>query len=120
MSRLLTTVSAFTLVIGSSAAADAPSVVADIAPIHSLVAKVMDGIGEPKLIVPNETSPHDYRLRPADAEAIENADMIFWMGEGLTPWMERALEALGSDTNVVEFLDPVSYTHLTLPTICSV
>ena len=64
MSRLLTTVSAFTLVIGSSAAADAPSVVADIAPIHSLVAKVMDGIGEPKLIVPNETSPHDYRLRP--------------------------------------------------------
>ena len=105
MSRLLTTVSAFTLVIGSSAAADAPSVVADIAPIHSLVAKVMDGIGEPKFIVPNETSPHDYRLRPADAEAIENSDMIFWMGEGLTPWMERALEALGSDANVVEFLD---------------
>ena len=54
MSRLLTTVSAFTLVIGSSAAADAPSVVADIAPIHSLVAKVMDGIGEPKTLATNE------------------------------------------------------------------
>jgi zinc transport system substrate-binding protein len=64
----------------------------------------MDGIGEPKLIVPNETSPHDYRLRPADAQAIEDANLVFWMGEGLTPWMERALEALNSDTDVVEFL----------------
>ena len=104
MSRLLTTVSTITFLAASSAAADVPKVVADIAPVHSLVAKVMEGIGSPDLIVPNETSPHDYRLRPADAEALENAKLVFWMGEGLTPWMERALTALGNDANVVELL----------------
>ena len=104
MSRLLSTVSAITFIAGTYASADIPKVVADIAPIHSLVSRVMDGVGEPKLIVPNETSPHDYRLRPADAEAIENANLVFWMGEGLTPWMERALEALSNDTDIIEFL----------------
>ena len=104
MSRLLTTVSTVTFLATSSVLADVPKVVTDIAPVHSLVSRVMDGIGVPDLIVPNEASPHDYRLRPADAEAIENAKLIFWMGEGLTPWMERALNALGNDANVVELL----------------
>ena len=104
MSRLLTTVSTITFLSTSSVLADVPKVVTDIAPVHSLVSRVMDGIGAPDLIVPNEASPHDYRLRPADAEAIENAKLVFWMGEGLTPWMERALTALGNDANVVELL----------------
>jgi zinc transport system substrate-binding protein len=104
MSRLFTTVSAITLFTGTAALADAPKVVADIAPVHSLVFRVMDGIGKPDLIVPNETSPHDYRLRPADAEALENAGLVFWMGEGLTPWMERALDSLSGDATVIELL----------------
>jgi len=104
MSRLFTTVSAITLFTGTAALADAPKVVADIAPVHSLVSRVMDGIGKPDLIVPNETSPHDYRLRPADAEALENAGLVFWMGEGLTPWMERALDSLSGDATVIELL----------------
>ena len=104
MSRLFTTVSAITLLTGSAALADSPRVVADIAPVHSLVSRVMDGIGKPDLIVPNETSPHDYRLRPADAEALESAVLVFWMGEGLTPWMERALESLSGEATIVELL----------------
>ena len=104
MSRLFTTVSAITLLTGSAALADSPRVVADIAPVHSLVSRVMDGIGKPDLIVPNETSPHDYRLRPADAEALESAGLVFWMGEGLTPWMERALESLSGEATIVELL----------------
>ena len=42
MSRLFTTVSAITLLTGTAALADAPKVVADIAPVHSLVSRVMD------------------------------------------------------------------------------
>ena len=42
MSRLFTTVSAITLLTGSAALADSPRVVADIAPVHSLVSRVMD------------------------------------------------------------------------------
>ena len=104
MSRLFYTVSAITLLTGSAAIADSPRVVTDIAPVHSLVSRVMDGIGKPDLIVPNETSPHDYRLRPADAEALESAGLVFWMGEGLTPWMERALDSLSGEATIIELL----------------
>jgi zinc transport system substrate-binding protein len=104
MSRLFSTVSAITLLTGSAAIADSPRVVTDIAPVHSLVSWVMDGIGKPDLIVPNETSPHDYRLRPADAEALESAGLVFWMGEGLTPWMERALDSLSGEATIIELL----------------
>ena len=104
MSRLFSTVSAITLLTGSAAIADSPRVVTDIAPVHSLVSRVMDGIGKPDLIVPNETSPHDYRLRPADAEALEGAGLVFWMGEGLTPWMERALDSLSGEATIIELL----------------
>ena len=62
MSRLLTTVSTITFLATTSVLADVPKVVTDIAPVHSLVSRVMDGIGAPDLIVPNEASPHDYRL----------------------------------------------------------
>ena len=104
MSRLFSTVSAITLLTGSAAIAEPPRVVTDIAPVHSLVSRVMDGIGKPDLIVPNETSPHDYRLRPADAEALESAGLVFWMGEGLTPWMERALDSLSGEATIIELL----------------
>ena len=42
MSRLLSTVSALTFITGTYASADIPKVIADIAPIHSLVSRVMD------------------------------------------------------------------------------
>ncbi|MBT5817729.1 MAG: zinc ABC transporter substrate-binding protein, partial [Proteobacteria bacterium] len=38
--------------------AEVPRVVADIAPVHSLVSMVMKGVGEPKLLVPQNVSPH--------------------------------------------------------------
>src|SRR6056300_1150557 len=71
--------------------ADTPRVAVDIAPVHSLVARVMDGIGSPSLIIAPGASPHDYRLRPSEATALQNADVIFWIGPTLTPWLDKAL-----------------------------
>ena len=76
------------------ACADVPDVVTDISPIYSLVAKVMDGIGEPKLIVQHGASPHEYMMRPSNAKALESADIVFFVGGGLTPWLENPLKNL--------------------------
>ena len=54
-----------------------PKVVASIKPIHSLVATVMLGIGEPDLIIKGAGSPHTYALKPSQAAALENADLVF-------------------------------------------
>lgn len=76
------------------AAQEAPRVVADIAPIRSLVAQVMEGVGNPSLIIPTSASPHSYAMRPSEARALRNADLVVWVGPGLTHWLEEPLDTL--------------------------
>lgn len=83
------------------ARADAPQVVASIMPVHSLVAGVMDGVGEPVLLVKGGGSPHTYSLRPSEAAALQDADVIFWIGPGLEAFLETPLEALPHHARVV-------------------
>lgn len=83
----------------------APRVAADIAPVHSLVASVMEGVGEPALIVPRGASPHGHSLRPSEASALAGADLVVWMGPALTPWLEQAVERLGGDARSLVLLD---------------
>lgn len=85
--------------------ADALRVVADIAPVHSLVAQIMDGIGEPEVLLPAVASPHDYALRPSDARLLQEADAIFWVGDELTPWLGDTLATLSREAVNIQLLD---------------
>ena len=105
MSRKLITISTILTLMSTSVMADVPNVAADIAPVHSLVSRVMDGIGAPKLVVQSGASPHGYRLRPSEAKALQDADLVFWMGEELTPWLDSALETLASKASITTLMD---------------
>ncbi|MGR9373398.1 zinc ABC transporter substrate-binding protein [Rhizobium leguminosarum] len=83
-------------------AADAPVVVTSIKPIHSLVSAIMQGVGEPKLIVDGAASPHTYNLKPSNARALQDAKVIFWVGPGLEAFLENPLQALGRDASTAE------------------
>lgn len=98
--------------LAGAAQAEVPQVVADIAPIHALVARVMQGVGEPALLVEPGASPHGYALRPSRAAALDRAQAVFWMGEGLEPWLEGPLETLGDKATVVELLQVPGTTVL--------
>lgn len=87
------------------ALAESPNVVVDIAPLHSLVSQVMDGVESPALIIPAEASPHHYALRPSQAQALADADLVFWMGEELTPWLEKAINNVAGSAQKVGMLD---------------
>jgi len=87
---------------GSMRAADAPVVVTSIKPIHSLVAAIMEGVGEPELIVDGAASPHTYNLKPSNARALQEAKVIFWVGPGLEAFLEKPLQALGQDASIAE------------------
>ena len=69
----------------------APKVVVSIVPIHSLVAGVMKGVGEPSLLIPVGTSPHTYNLKPSDARSLQSADLVVWVGEGLENYLQKPL-----------------------------
>jgi len=96
----------------SSTALAAPNVVASIKPVHSLVAAVMAGVGEPTLLVRGSASPHTYALRPSDAGALENADLVFWTGHGLELFLADALTSLSGDATVVELAEAPGITLL--------
>ena len=92
--------------------ADAPKVAVDIAPLHSLVSQVMQGVGEPDLIISAEASPHHYNLKPSQANALSNADIVFWMGEELTPWLDKTLNNVAESARKVAVLDlPATTTY---------
>nr|WP_319391195.1 zinc ABC transporter substrate-binding protein [uncultured Cohaesibacter sp.] len=105
--------SAFSVFLFSTAAyAEVPSVAVDIPPVHSLVAQVMKGVGTPDLIVQQGASPHGYSLRPAEAEALQNADAVFWVGEALEPWLERSIDSLAANAKSVELMETEGTTEL--------
>jgi zinc transport system substrate-binding protein len=78
-----------------SAHAEAPRVLASIAPIHSLVSAVMEGAAVPELLVPATASDHDYALKPSDLRKVAAADLVVWVGEPLEAYLVKAIEAEG-------------------------
>ncbi len=94
-----------TLTMPNYASAQAPVVATDIVPIHALVQAVMQGVGKPELVMPPGASPHSYSMRPGEALALENADLVFWVGEDLTPWLKRPITTLASDAEIITLIN---------------
>ncbi|MCZ4290774.1 zinc ABC transporter substrate-binding protein [Hoeflea alexandrii] len=98
---LATSLLAYTAV---SASAEV-NVVASIKPVHSLVAAVMEGVGEPGLIIEGAGSPHNYALKPSQAQMLEKANLVFWIGHELEAFLEKPLETVGANARSVELID---------------
>jgi zinc transport system substrate-binding protein len=70
------------------------TVVASIPPVHALVAGVMEGVGTPHLLIRGGATPHAGALRPSDARRLQDAQAVFWIGEGLETYLTRPLASL--------------------------
>jgi len=105
MHHLFTIFAALMLLLSGNAFAAPPSVAVDIAPLHSLVSQVMEDVGEPMLLIPAGASPHHYTLKPSEAKAIEDANVVFWIGKRLSPWLDKALHNLTRKAQNIAMLD---------------
>ena len=83
------------------AAAEPPRVVATIKPVQSLVAGVMQGVAQPHLLLKGAASPHAYAMTPSDAAALQGADLIVWVGEGMETFLLKPLAALPQRTRIL-------------------
>ena len=86
-------------------ASEGLSVVTSIKPIHSLVSAVMDGIGTPSLIVEGAGSPHTYALKPSQAKALQDADLVFWVGPAIESFLEKPIKEVASSARIVTLSD---------------
>ncbi|AFS48385.1 periplasmic solute-binding family protein [alpha proteobacterium HIMB59] len=87
-------------------------VVTTIKPIHSLVSGVMDGVSNPTLIIEGSNSPHNFSLKPSHAKILEEADIVFWIGEDLESFMEKPLNSLAKNAVQISFMDLKSIKKL--------
>ena len=77
----------------------APKVVTTIKPLHSLVAQVMDGVGEPELLI-KQGSPHGYQMKPADAKNVAEADLVLYVSHELETFMPPLLKKSGKEHSI--------------------
>ena len=79
-------------------------VVASIKPIHSLASYLMNGVAKPDLIVDGYASPHGFAMKPSHAKMLQNADLIFWVGEDLEIFLEKPLGSIAKKAEKIELM----------------
>ena len=80
-------------------------VVTSIKPIHSLASYLMDGVAKPDLIVDGYASPHGFAMKPSHAKMLQNADIVFWVGEDLENFLEKPLDSIAAKAEKIELME---------------
>ena len=98
-------VSTFSLLSFFSYAQAEIKVIASIKPIHSLVSYVMEGVGTPEILVDGSSSPHSFQLKPSHAKMLQNADIVFWIGEDLETFLETPLDSIATNARKIAIME---------------
>lgn len=105
---------ALLLILASSTAiAQENKVLTSIKPIQMIAQEIMQGVGEPDVLLKSNASPHDYALKPSDVKKIKDADMVIWYGKDLEPFLANILEPQSSTVELskIEGLALREYSH---------
>ena len=89
----------------SALRAESIDVVVTIKPIHSLVARVMEGVAEPTLLVEGSSSPHSFSLKPSHFRAIGKAGVFIRVSERLEPFTGKIVRSLPDSVRLVTLAD---------------
>lgn len=82
----------------------APRVVASIVPVQEIAAAVMDGVGEPEVIIEGHASAHHFALRPSHMARLQRADLVIWVDRRFEAGFIRIAEVLPASTTRLELL----------------
>merc|ERR1711965_433941 len=72
---------------------------------HSLASYLMDGVAKPELIVDGYASPHAFSMKLSHAKMLQNADLIFWVGEGMENFLEKPLNSIAKKAEKIELIE---------------
>ena len=97
----LAAIALFISIVAAPSAIAADWVVVSIKPVHSLVSALMAGVGKPHLIMRGNVSPHNFSLRPSDAKIMDDARIVFWVGEGLETSLAGPVRTLAGNARVI-------------------
>jgi zinc transport system substrate-binding protein len=64
----------------------------------------MNGVAKPDLIVDGYASPHGFAMKPSHAKMLQNADLIFWVGEDVENFLEKPLGSIAKKAEKIELM----------------
>jgi len=82
----------------------APRVVTSIPPLQEIAAGLMQGIGEPQVIIADEASAHHFSFRPSQMARLQRAELVIWVDRGFESGFARVPEILPDTTLALEIL----------------
>jgi zinc/manganese transport system substrate-binding protein len=91
----------------ADASGDGLRVVATTTQVGSIAEEVGRGSIELTVLLQPGVEAHDYEMTPADAAAVENAELILRSGAGLESWLDDALDTIGTDGVIVDLSEGV-------------
>lgn len=69
----------------------AVNVVVSIAPLHSWVCAIMEGVATPQLLLDASQSPHSATMKPSMQKMMAEADMLIWVGPSLESFLIKPI-----------------------------
>ncbi len=77
--------------LASATSAKTLNVVTDIAPVQAIVLGLISTQSTSVQLVPTAVSSHDFALKPSQIRAVQQADLIIWLGPLATPGLARLM-----------------------------
>ncbi len=102
--RYLCRVMILWLLCGGIVSAAPPRVVVSIAPIHSLVSMVMQGVAEPTLLIGRNQSPHAASITPSMYRQLFNAELVIWLGPSYETNLRKLVSGLSDSISIIHIL----------------
>lgn len=95
----------------AAAPVSAANIVTSIKPLELIVKAVAGDEANVSTLVPAGSSPHNYNMKPSQRRALEQADVIFWVGPEMETFLNRLLSGREFNTRTVAFLEAPEASH---------
>ena len=89
-------------------------IVTTIFPIYYFAARIGGELAEVVNLIAAGVEAHDFEPTPADIRVLDTSDLVIYNGSGFEPWIDRALDAIGTKgpTAVEASLESVELTSV--------
>ena len=80
------------------------NIVTSILPLQQITAAIMQGAGEPELLIKNQHSAHHFAFKPSHFRTLKSADLLIWIDRHFESGFQRIPEILQQSTTSLELL----------------
>jgi zinc transport system substrate-binding protein len=80
------------------------NVVTSIEPLYQITKSIMQGVGEPGILITNRASTHHFAFKPSHLKALKKADLVIWVDRYFENGFQNLDKILRPDTERLELL----------------